>query len=106
MTADIATQIRALEDMTVGELKRRWAEVFGEQAPNSHPRYLMKRLAWRIQANVEGDISERARRRAEVLANDADLRVRPPRTMRLADGQSVSGGIGSDDPACPSPALS
>lgn len=55
MTTDVARQIRDLEDMTVGELKRRWAEVYGEDAPNSHPRFLVKRLARRIQANAEGD---------------------------------------------------
>jgi hypothetical protein len=33
-----------------------------------------------LQALEEGDLSERARRRAEELANDADLRVTPPRS--------------------------
>ena len=59
MDTKVAAQIRALHEMTVKELRRRWAEVFGEEAPNGHKRYLIKRLAWRIQANAEGDISER-----------------------------------------------
>ena len=34
---------------------------------------------WRLQALAEGDLSERARRRAAELANDADLRLAPPK---------------------------
>ena len=40
---------------------------------------MIRRIAWRLQALAEGDLSERARRRAEELANDADLRMNPPR---------------------------
>ena len=36
-------------------------------------------MAWRIQALAEGGLSERARQRALEIANDADLRVRPPK---------------------------
>jgi hypothetical protein len=39
--------------------------------------WLVKRIAWRMQALAEGDLSERARRRAAELANDADLRLSP-----------------------------
>src|SRR5206468_1500526 len=41
--------------------------------------WLIKRIGWRLQANAEGDLSERARRRAAELANDADLRVKAPK---------------------------
>ena len=34
---------------------------------------LNKRIVWRLQALAEGDLSERARRRAAELARDADL---------------------------------
>ncbi len=33
--------------------------------------FLFKRIAWRIQSLAEGDFSERARRRAELLARGA-----------------------------------
>ncbi|MBX3356718.1 MAG: DUF2924 domain-containing protein, partial [Phycisphaeraceae bacterium] len=52
---------------------------FGEQARSRHRQYLIRRIAWRIQANAEGGLSERALLRAEELANDADVRVTPPR---------------------------
>jgi DUF2924 family protein len=34
-------------------------------------------VAWRLQALAEGDLPERARKKALDLANDADLRARP-----------------------------
>jgi hypothetical protein len=37
-----------------------------------------------MQALAEGDLSERARRRAAELARDADLRLNPPRTQTTA----------------------
>jgi hypothetical protein len=40
---------------------------------------MLKRIAWRLQALAEGGLSERARRRAEELANDADLRMTMPK---------------------------
>ena len=46
-----------------------------------HRAYLIRKIAWRIQANAEGDLSERARARAAELANDAEVRVMAPRTM-------------------------
>ena len=64
MTTQTQEKLETLDDLTTREIKRRWAEVFGEPAPNSHRRYLLKRLAWRIQANAEADITERGRCRA------------------------------------------
>jgi len=68
--------------MSVGQLHDRYAEVFGEAARSRHRHYLIRRIAWRMQANAEGGLSERALRRAEELAHDADVRVTPPRAMR------------------------
>jgi hypothetical protein len=78
MAESIATQVTRLQSMTVGELRDRYAEVFGEQPRSRNKDYLWKRVAFRIQELTEGGISERARRRAEQLARDADLRVRAP----------------------------
>ena len=73
-----AAEVSALGQMTVAELRARYAEVFGEAAHVGQT-WLLKRIAWRLQAIAEGDLSERARRRARELANDADLRLLPPR---------------------------
>jgi len=75
---NIAREVAALKRMTVKELRGRYVEVFGEATRSGNKDWLWKRIAWRMQANAEGGLTERARRRAEELANDADLRVRRP----------------------------
>ena len=79
MDAKTFQQILGLSRMTVRELRETYLETFGEETRSFHKDFLRKRIAWRIQAQAEGTLSERARRRAEELANDADLRVRTPR---------------------------
>lgn len=69
---------------------------------------MFKRIAWRIQALAEGDLSERARRRAEFLARDADLRTTAPRApLDAAGGNGVGGGAAGNvvRDAKPSPSL-
>lgn len=74
----IAREVAALKRMTVKELRGRYVEVFGEATRSGNKDWLWKRIAWRMQANAEGGLTERARRRAEELADDTDLRVRRP----------------------------
>ena len=50
--------------MTVGQLQARYAEVFGEPARSGNRQWLFRRVAWRVQAMAEGDLTERARERA------------------------------------------
>ena len=89
MKPNLKKEFAALERMTVGELQQRYIEVFGELVRSRHKQYLIRRIAWRLQANAEGGLSERALRRADELANVADVRVTPPK-----------GGI-SEGPAAP-----
>jgi hypothetical protein len=76
---NILNEVAALQRLTVGQLRQRFAELFGEATPASNRTWLVKRIAWRLQAIAEGDLSERARQRAAQLANDADLRLSPPK---------------------------
>ena len=72
-------EIERLGRKTVAELKLRYRELFGEVSRSNHKQFLIRRVAWRIQALAEGELSERARERALSLAQDADLRLMPPR---------------------------
>ena len=72
-------ELAALPRLTAAVLRCRYAQVFGETTRVGNKAWLVKRLAWRLQALAEGDLSERARRRAAELAHDADLRLSPPR---------------------------
>jgi len=82
MVLDLDNVITELETMTLAELRRRFAELFGESATTRHRQRLMRRILWRLQAVEEGDLSERARRRARELADDALLRLTAPRPPR------------------------
>jgi hypothetical protein len=79
MKLDIDREVAALGGMSTGQLCERYAELFGEPVRTRHKTYLIRKIAWRLQAIAEGDLSERARRRAEELANDAEVRVMPPK---------------------------
>ncbi|HTU17750.1 MAG TPA: DUF2924 domain-containing protein [Gemmataceae bacterium] len=80
MELNIVNEVAALQRLSVAQLRQRFAEVFGEATAASNRTWLIKRIAWRMQARAEGDLSERARRRAAELARDADLRLNPPQT--------------------------
>jgi hypothetical protein len=81
---NVDKELAALRKMTVDGLRVKFAEVFGEPTRSRHKEYLIKRIIWRMQANAEGGLSERALDRARELANDADLRVTEPRQPKLA----------------------
>lgn len=74
----IREEIEGLRSLTTAQLKEKYREVFGEQSRSNHKQFLFRRIAWRIQANAWGGLSERARRRALEIADDADLRIRAP----------------------------
>jgi hypothetical protein len=83
MANTLTRQIDALRQMTVTQLKDKYLHLFGEPTRSGNKDFLCKRLAWRIQSLAEGGLSERAKRRAEELARDADLRLTIPRTTEL-----------------------
>src|SRR5277367_951679 len=85
MTAAILKEIEGLRRLTVGGLRQKYLEVFGEESRSNHKDFLFRRIAWRLQANAEGGLSERARRRALEIANDADLRIRAPKNLESPD---------------------
>ena len=80
MHLNVGKEVAALQRMTVKELRAKHAEAFGEETPANNKGWLVKRIAWRLQALAEGGLSERARQRAAELANDADLRLSPPKS--------------------------
>jgi hypothetical protein len=82
MTQELAQEVARLAQLSVNELRQRYAELHGEPTRMGHKAALVRRIAWRLQAQTEGDLSERARQRAGELANDADLRLFPPRALK------------------------
>lgn len=84
MELNVAQELGVLKRMTPPELRDKYREAFGEESRSGHKDWLVKRIIWRLQALAEGDLSERARRRAVELANDADLRKNAPRPPKPA----------------------
>ena len=106
MKRTVAAEVARLEKMSVSQLAKRFEQVFGEQCRSRHKRYLVRRIAWRLQANAEGGLSERARQRAEELANDAEIRVTPPRERRTDRDDAMPATIkiqATRDPRLPPP---
>ena len=79
---NVVRELTALQRMRLPALRAKYAEVFGEETRSGHRNYLVRKIAWRIQARAEGGLSDRARARAEELADDADLRLTPPANTR------------------------
>jgi len=80
--AALREEIDGLAALGTPALKAKYVEAFGERSRSGNAAFLRKRIAWRLQARAMGGLSERARRRAEELADEADLRVRAPNPSR------------------------
>ncbi len=107
MNLNVGKELAALGRMTVGELRAKYAEVFGETTNGRHIDWLIKRIIWRMQSIAEGDLSERARQRAAELANDADLRRKaPPSPAPTSHAESRTRTVklpASEEPRIPLP---
>ncbi len=81
-------EIDGLRYQTVGQLRVKYLEVFRQESRSNHRQFLVRRIAWRLQANAEGGLSERAHQRAVVIAEEADLRIRAPQSFlkKLSEG--------------------
>ena len=100
MKLNVGKEVAALGRMTTKQLRDRYAEVFGEVTAGNNKAWLVRRITWRLQANAEGDLSERAKARATELARDADLRLSPPPekpapTPGSAPGRTTTGTLGA-----------
>jgi len=78
METNVGREVAALLRMTVKQLRQKYGEVFGEETNGHNKAWLVKRIAWRMQTKAEGGLSDRARKRALELADDADIRMNPP----------------------------
>lgn len=83
---NIRSSIEALNAMTVAQLQQRYQEVFEEPSRSGNRDFLIKRIGWRIQSQAEGSLSERAKRRAQELARDSDIRTTAPRSREIEAG--------------------
>lgn len=66
MNVDISGQIENLKQITTGELIAKYSELFPDKKPHSkNAEYLRKKIAYKIQAEALGGISETAKVKLE-----------------------------------------
>jgi hypothetical protein len=90
MEARLLTEIAELANFTVATLKTRYRSLFGEDSRSSNKQFLVRRIAWRLQARAEGNLSERARKRITEIAEESDFRIRAPRGFLSLPGQPAA----------------
>ncbi|WP_341820199.1 DUF2924 domain-containing protein [Wolbachia endosymbiont (group A) of Cydia strobilella] len=69
MEKEIEKKVMNLERKPLDELRKIWKKVFVEEAPRYSKKYLIPRLAYRMQEKVYGEMSRKGTKRLEYLAD-------------------------------------
>ena len=75
---DVQAELERLESMPVSELRAEFRRVWGYRHYSHNRKTLIRRICWKLQEMEQGGLSERARRRAREIADEALVRVIPP----------------------------
>ena len=65
----VLLEIESLRRASLAGLREKYREVLEEETQCRHREHLFRRIAWRLQALAEGNLSERARSRAHQIAS-------------------------------------
>ncbi len=79
----VTQEIQCLRSMAVSELAERYEAVFGRVPRVKHKDWLWRRIAWKIQEQRFGGLSEVAKRRLDELIAELDL----PMVQRTVNGK-------------------
>ena len=93
---DIKTEIEALRAMNVTALVERYKTVFGKPPRIKHREWLWKRVAWKLQEQLFGGLSDVAKRRLEELI--AEIRLPVAETTRTVTGR-LKAAVRANKPA-------
>ncbi|WP_065106884.1 DUF2924 domain-containing protein, partial [Wolbachia endosymbiont of Nomada ferruginata] len=69
MEKEIEKKVMNLEKKALVELRRIWKKAYGEEAPKYSKKYLIPRLAYRMQEKAYGEMSRKGAKRLEYLAD-------------------------------------
>lgn len=69
MEKEIEKKVMNLEKKPLGEMRKIWKKVYGEEAPRYSKKYLIPRLAYRMQEKAYGEMSRKGTKRLEYLAD-------------------------------------
>lgn len=102
MSPNMKVKLAELSELTIGQLVAKYEKLLGEKCRSRNRRYVYRRVAWKMQADDEGGLSERAILRATVIAGESLLRVTPPNARRSR--KEVPASIPANwDPRIPPP---
>ena len=76
MKNTLQDEIAHLATLTVRDLERRHEMLFGRKPETNHRQFLFRKIAWRIQAEREGGLSESTKQLAAAISQEAPLRTR------------------------------
>lgn len=95
MDSSLTEEIKKLPGMCVSGLLARFQELFGHASWASNKEFLTRRIAWKLQALVHGDLSDRARKRCAEIVCISDIRTQgrrasvPIRSSVLGSSQDL-----------------
>jgi DUF2924 family protein len=110
MDEDVARAIRQLPWLTIPALSVKYRELFNQTPRLAHKAFLVRRIAWQLQAQALGDLSERSHDRIAEIADHSDIRrgARPgllsPAAAPREPLAPITGSISKRDPRLPPPA--
>jgi hypothetical protein len=100
----IVSEINALRQMTVGELRVEWERLYGEPSRSRNRDYLWRRLAWRVQEIAYGGLTGAAKARIVELTPATFTRSQLPAGFNPTERQATSPGAPRrSDPRLPKP---
>ena|SRR5690554_3275475 len=100
MSPETKLKVAQLSELTIGELAAKYEKLFGERCRSRNRRYVHRRIAWKLQADDEGGLSEQAILRATVVAGESLIRLTPPKARRSKKESQVPENW---DPRLPAP---
>lgn len=74
-------ELKRLSGLSLPALREEFARVCGEPARSNNKVFLVKRIAWWLQARASGGLSAAAVAKAHELAESSQVRERPPREV-------------------------
>ncbi len=86
---NVAARLAELQQLTVGQLRERYLELYGAPTNTRNKKYLQKKLAYRIQELAEGGLSGKALKRIDELAETAPIRHRQNGTDEEASPEEI-----------------
>jgi hypothetical protein len=89
MTETVLAQLAALKSAPIGELKRKWCDLFDRDPPPYNRRFLEDRLAYRIQELAYGGLSEETIERLEAIADE--LEGKSPKRRSSLEYRPIAG---------------